>query len=242
MINLKMKVGIILVLAILLTLMPITVDADIAHYLPAESLTSAEISIKESEGWELSTLGINVYLFMTSLQGWDTQTNLPTVNEPSTLLIKTSYSLRKHKGEDTFILQEACADEPVYLDIYKNDAVVDSYIIRADSEGKGAFSVTFREPGYYAYKLYTKWQKENGKIREDTHKFYVKPKSTPAPIPVTPPSILTPSTPTPTTTPTVSPLLSPTPTSIPTTTIPAFQIIPATVALLALAYLLRRRK
>ena len=39
-----------------------------------------------------------------------------------------------------------------------------------------------------------------------------------------------------------NPLVAPTPTPTPTTSIPAFQIIPAVVALLAVAYLLRMRK
>jgi len=170
--------------------------------------------------------------------------------------------IEKYNGVDRFVLQGGCVDELVYLDIYKNDVVVIDYSTFSDSKGIATFRVTFRESGYYAYKVYTNWEKVNGKIPEYTNKFYVKPEPTPTPTPsstsIIPDSdgdgwddeqerragtnpnnvdtdsdgIWDPKDP--------NPLVASTPT--PTTLIPAFQIIPAIVALLAVAYLLRRRK
>ena len=90
---------------------------------------------------------------------------IPVVNEPSTLRVHTHYYLEKREGDDGFILQGGCVDELVYLDIYKNDVVVDDYNAWSDSEGEVKFTVTFRKSGYYAYKVYTKWEKENGKTQ-----------------------------------------------------------------------------
>lgn len=121
----------------------------------------------------------------------------------------------------------------MYLEIYRGGVLVDEHRELSDSEGEVNFMVIFREPGYYAYKLYTDWEIVNKRIPEGTCKFYVKPGPTPTAVPAT----LIPVAPT--ATPTVKPAT--TPTSVPITAIPAFQIIPAVVALLAVAYLLRRR-
>jgi hypothetical protein len=48
----KRKIGIILVLAILLLVVPMVADAK-DYYLPAEDLTRDDIAIKESEGWRI---------------------------------------------------------------------------------------------------------------------------------------------------------------------------------------------
>jgi hypothetical protein len=237
------------------------------YYLPAEDLTRDDIAIKESEGGRI------IYIYIGGITGaWGTYDGslpsrlnaIPVVNEPSTLWVHTHYYLEKREGGDRFILQGGCVDELVYLDIYKNDVVVDDYNAWSDSEGEVKFNVTFRKFGYYAYKVYTKWEKENGKIPAYTHKFYVEPEPTPTPTPTITPS----STSTiqdsdgdgwddeqerragtnPNNVDTDSdgiwdpkdhnPLVAST--STPTTSIPAFQIIPAIVALLA-AYLLRRK-
>lgn len=188
----KRKIGTILVLAMLLVLIPILVDAEV-YTLQREDLSRSELVTKQVDGWRL--------IYIEPIRGISAT---PIANEPTTFLGTIDYKLEKHSEGDLYILTGRCTGELVYLKIYKDDVEIGGYVRHSDSKGMAMFNVTLRESGYYAYTLYTKWQEENGEIPEYTSKFYVEPE--PAPI------------------------------------IPAFQIIPAIVALLAVAYLLRRRE
>lgn len=188
----KRKIGTILVLAMLLVLIPILVDAEV-YTLQREDLSRWELVTKQVDGWRL--------IYIEPIRAISAT---PIANEPTTFLGTIDYKLEKHSEGDLYILKGRCTGELVYLKIYKDDVEIGGYVRHSDSKGMAMFNVTLRESGYYAYTLYTKWQEENGEILEYTSKFYVEPE--PAPI------------------------------------IPAFQIIPAIVALLAVAYLLRRRE
>ena len=235
MISNKRKAGIILVMAILI--MPIPIEADAA--MVVKDLSGYEIRTKASEeGWYIDYITVDT--LKTDFGMWDTQHFSPTVNKPSTLTIWVRYSLCKDKEIEKdcfhfgyFNWRGYVTNERVYLKIYKDDVLVDEHRQLSGSGGKVNFTVIFREPGYYAYKVYTDWESVNERIPEATYKFYVKQEPTPTAVPAT----LIPVAPT--ATPTVKPAT--TPTSVPITAIPAFQIIPAVVALLAVAYLLRRR-
>ncbi|MHA1702263.1 MAG: hypothetical protein ACTSWK_08355 [Promethearchaeota archaeon] len=176
-------------------------------YWIREELTRGEINEHVSNGWSLN-------IFQTDLF------KPPEfyVDRPARLEAWLSYLMDKRIDDEFFVRTGHVKNEKMYLEIYKNDVLVDEYVGWTDSRGAKIFIVTFKEPGYYACRAYSKWEKEQGLIPEQTEKFYVNPEPTPTPMP------------------------APTATPIPTPSIPAFQIIPTVVALSAVAYLMRRRK
>lgn len=93
MINTKRKTAIILVMAILIMLMPIAVNA--ATNIDNQDLSGAEIRIKAyEENWWINYITIDPFKLD---EGWDTQVLLPTVNKPSTLTKHVYYNLCKDK-------------------------------------------------------------------------------------------------------------------------------------------------
>jgi len=217
-------------LVILLTFMLMAVEAIVYNY-GGEVLTPAEVIKKESEGWE-------VQIWTSGSSGFSYPN--PVVNEPFRFEVHVDYSLSKRiDEEDSIDIRGPCADELVLLDIYKYGEIVDKYKGKTNSEGDVVFTVIFRESGYYASDFYTAWERQQEyfeRVREvRIERFYVDPEPTPKPTPTS-----TPATPKPT--PTSTPTTPTTPTSTPTPTIPAFQITPAIMALLAVACLLKRKK
>ena len=209
----KHEIVIILILIVLLVFMPIGAEAKL--------LTRDEIAVKESEGWKIRALyagGIT--------NPWGTEEPfMPIVDEPTSLEVGVQYVLTKYEGGKKFSLSGSCAGEPVFLEIYKNNIPVDkSYGIPSDSNGWVKFTITFRESGYYTYKIFTQFQKQDNEIPPITRNCYVKSALTPTP------------TPTPTSTPTSTP--SPTPEE----GVPGFEAIFAITGLLVVAYLLRGEK
>ncbi len=203
------KITITIGIVLLLLVATITIDATDVNkpYWLQERLTRGEINEHVSNGWSLN-------IFQTTLF------KPPEfyVDMPARLETWLSYLMNKRIDDEFFVLNGYVKNEKMYLEIYKNDVLVDEYVGWTDSNGTKIFIVTFKEQGYYACRAYSEWEKERGLIPEQTEKFYVNPEPTPTPMP----------------TPTATPISTP--------SIPAFQIIPAIAALLAISYLIRRRK
>ncbi len=215
MISARSKVGTIFVLVILVMLTAVvTCEAKESWHVIPEDMSIYQINEKLTKGWQLSFLP-------TSCSWEDPETPWEEkiiVNEPVKFRVWIRYELVRNIDGDMYEFTGLCLDEQVYLDIYKDDLIIDDHTGQIGSNGLINFSVTFKEPGYYGYKVYSEWEKEHGRIPERTEKFYVYPVPSPSPIPTA----------------------SPSETQTPTPTPPGFEVIFAIAGLLAVAYIVRR--
>lgn len=154
--------------------------------LPQEDLARDGITLKESEGWRLDSI-VTLPVFSTDASGrrvpsWGgigrgEYETVPIVDRQTTLVVGSHYILGKYASGDTYVLQGGLAKALIFLKIYKNDVEIISSTSISDSNGIAEFNITFREPGYYAYEVYTDWkEKEISKKFNET--FYVKPAPT----------------------------------------------------------------
>ena len=167
----KWKIGMVLVL--LMLFLPMIANAEAAT-LTGVVYSSRDVRALEEEGWHVSIVNLgSPYPWLTS----ERYGGMPTVNKAAKIEFNIGCSIYIEKeGTD---INGPCEGERVYLDIYKGGVLVDDYFVNSDSRGIAEFTVTFREPGYYRYESYTGWERDHG-LSGTSNEFYAKPTPTPS--------------------------------------------------------------
>jgi len=162
-----MRRGVLLILLLLLAQFAI-ISADAGKMeLASEDLGRHALAKAEAEGWKVFM--VEIYLE----EDWAKMAAL-TAGETASLTGQSYYYMEM--AALNAVKDGACPEETVYLEIYMEDKLLNSYEGACDLNGDIKFDLGFAEPGYYGYKIYTAWQMENDKIPDAPISFFVKPR------------------------------------------------------------------